>query len=407
MIAKSTQQLPQVIGDYEALERLATTYTGVVYKGRDPHTGELVAIKVAGQVIVDDPVLLARFEQEFAMIQRLEHPHLVRALQFGYEGAAPYQVLEYVEGASLGERIERRGRLPEAEAVGIITQIGQALHYVHEHGVVHRDVKPDNILMTSDGIAKLADLGLAKDRTSNNALTRASSGLGTPHFMAPEQFRDAKHADPPYDVYGLGATLYMAVTGKLPFDGRGVADIWRKKLTNDLIRPRKLVPSLSLRVEMAIRKAVDVDPGARPASCLQFIEELSGRSAARPGAGATRPSAAGALRPTPPQYRGAERRATVRYTSDKTGSCQPVSGCEGVEWAGKIKDISADGIGLVLPRRFEPGTVLLVDVSPRAEEVRHSVLVRVRRVQQLSARRWILGCVFARRLSDEEVQTLV
>src|SRR5262249_15693328 len=214
-----------------------------------PETGRLVAIKITGTEVKKNPVLLKRFEQEFAVSRNLEHPHLVRGIQFGYEGDVPYMVLEYVDGPSLGDRIEREGRLPEAEAIRIITQVAEALHHAHQQRIVHRDVKPDNTLVTADGQAKLTGLGLAKDYEADYHLTRASTGLGTPNFMAPEQFSDAKNADARCDVYSLGATLYMALTGELPFRARGAGTIWKKKLSNDLVPPRKFLPVMSPSVE--------------------------------------------------------------------------------------------------------------------------------------------------------------
>jgi serine/threonine protein kinase len=389
----------QRIGTYEVLERLAVTDMCAVYKGRHPETGELVALKMTGPKVKKDPVLLKRFEQEFAVSRNLEHPHLVRGIQFGFEGEVPYMVLEYVDGPSLGDRIEREGRLPEAEAIRIITQVAEALHYAHQNRIVHRDVKPDNILLTSDGQAKLTDLGLAKDYEADYHLTRASTGLGTPNFMAPEQFSDAKNADARCDVYSLGATLYMALTGELPFRARGSMTIWKKKLTNDLVPPRKLLPVVSPWVESVICRSVNANPHMRPATCRQFIEELSGKGN-QPAAGAgpcTRRE----------KSRRADQRATVRYPSNKDSACQPLSGAKGVRWTAKIQDISADGIAVILGRRFEPRTVLCMELPATEREPARRLFVRVVRVMSLSARRWLLGCVFAHRLSDDEVQALI
>src|SRR5947209_12345455 len=143
--------------------------------------------------------------------------------------------MEFVEGESLGQRLEREGRMAEAEAIRLIAQVAQGLHRAHKQNLVHRDVKPDNILVRPDGVAKLADLGLVKETDADLNLTRTGRGLGTPHFMAPEQFRDAKNADPRCDVYSLGATLYMMVTGELPFRSvNGPLDAWMKKVQTDL-----------------------------------------------------------------------------------------------------------------------------------------------------------------------------
>src|SRR5262249_34870638 len=151
---------------------------------------------------------------------------------FGHEQGLPYLVMEFVEGETLGQRIEREGRLTEDEAIRVIAQVAQGLQKAHRLGLVHRDVKPDNILLTRDGQAKLTDLGLVKDADSDLNLTRTGRGLGTPIFMAPEQFRRAKDADARCDIYSLAATLYMMVTGTLPFEACGPLDAWMKKINN-------------------------------------------------------------------------------------------------------------------------------------------------------------------------------
>jgi serine/threonine protein kinase len=145
--------------------------------------------------------------------------------------------------------------------------------------MIHRDIKPDNIMVTKDGIAKVTDLGLVKEVDAELNLTKTGRGLGTPHFMAPEQFRNAKNADVRCDVYSVGATLYMMVTGELPFGKTsGPLDAWMKKVNNDLIPPRQLAPELSERVDWAIRRAMSPDPNLRPPSCREFIEDLTGHS---------------------------------------------------------------------------------------------------------------------------------
>src|SRR5207248_1264532 len=204
---------------------------------------------------------------------RLDHPNIVRALDYGEWGSSPYLVMEFVEGESLGQRLERDGRLSEAEAIRILAQVAQGLHRAHKQNLVHRDVKPDNILVRSDGVAKLADLGLVKESESDLNLTKTGRGLGTPHFMAPEQFRNAKNADTRCDIYSLGATLYQMVTGQLPFRSTGPLDAWMKKINNELTPPRKLVPTLSERIDWAILRAMSADPGRRPGSCREFVED--------------------------------------------------------------------------------------------------------------------------------------
>jgi serine/threonine protein kinase len=143
---------------------------------------------------------------------------------------------------------------------------------------VHRDEKPDNVLVTPDLTAKLTDLGLVRDVESDDNLTRTGQGLGTVSYMAPEQFRNASHADVRSDVYGLGATLYMAVTGQVPFARCGPLDCWLKKTRSDLPPPKSLAPSLSERVDFTIRRAMRANPAERQASCREFMEDLLGEA---------------------------------------------------------------------------------------------------------------------------------
>ena len=278
MALDTSKPVLQTIGRYELFEKIAEGGMGTVYKATDKSNGQVVAIKVVPPQVAKNPVLMKRFEQEYTVSSTLDHPNIVRALDYGSNGSSYYLVMEYVNGASLGQRIEREGKIPEREAITIIAQIAQALHKAHKQGLIHRDVKPDNVLVTADGVAKLADLGLVKELDTDLNLTRTGRGLGTPHFMAPEQFRNAKNADARADIYSLGATLYMMLTGELPFQSNGPLEAWMKKINNDLVPARELVPDLSERVDWALRRAMSVDKDHRPSNCREFIEDLTGHS---------------------------------------------------------------------------------------------------------------------------------
>lgn len=275
---------PQSLGNYDLLERIATAGVGSVYRGRRRATAEVVAVKVMPAFQADNQVALQRFARECRILTGLNDPNIVRALDFGIEGSTPFLVMEFVDGESLGQRLEREARLPEDEAVHITSQVARALDRAHGQGLVHRHVKPDNILLTASGDVKLADLGFAKHVDASTHLTKTGGCLGTPNFMAPEQFRDARHVDRRSDIYALAATLYMAVTGQLPFAASNLVDCCMRKLQNELPPPRELNPDLSERVDWAIRRAMSADPDGRPASCIEFIEDLTGRSAKVPGA---------------------------------------------------------------------------------------------------------------------------
>jgi serine/threonine protein kinase len=271
---------PANIGEYDVLEKIAEGGMGAVYKARSRHTGDLVAIKVLPPQTARNPILLKRFEHEYRAAAALDHPHIVRALDFCGIGLAPFLVMEFVEGESLGAKIERNGPMPEDAAIRIIAQVCQGLHRAHRQKLIHRDVKPDNILVTHDGVAKLTDLGLVKiaDAEEELNLTKTGRGLGTPNYMAPEQFRDAKNADVRCDVYSIGATLYTLLTGETPFGKVGPLECWLRKQRNELDPPRKVNPAVSERVSWAVMRAMSGDPAARPASCKEFVEDLTGAS---------------------------------------------------------------------------------------------------------------------------------
>jgi serine/threonine protein kinase len=395
---------PQTFGSYEVLEKIAQGGISVVYKARHRDTGETVALKVLAPEAADDRVLRERLQQEFRAASTLRHPNLVRALDGGEDGGTVYLVMEYVDGEDLWQCIERDGPLPEAEAVRIVIQVAQALHTAHTHGIIHRDVKPDNVLLTTDGHAKLSDLGLAKDLEASADLTRPAMGLGTPNYIAPEQFCDAKNAGVRCDVYSAAATLYTAVTGKVPFEARGISAVLKKKVNNELILPRQLVPGLSERVDWAIRRAMRANPAERHASCLDFANALTG---ATEGQG---PSSAGGSPSGPPAE---ERRVAVRYPCslgahcNRNNSIHPAEAGELDCWEATVHDLSVRGIGILVNRRFEQGTILTVDLNSPEHGFARSLEMRVTRVRRASQGWWFHGCVFAEKLSKEELRRLL
>jgi hypothetical protein len=389
-------------GRFQLLDKIATGGMGVVYRGRDPWTGAVVAVKVLTVELADRPVILERFTREFSAAAKLEHPNIVRALDFGIDDGVGYLVTEFVEGKNLGQMIEGQGPLTEETAVRIITQVAQALQYAHERNVIHRDVKPDNILVRVDGLVKLTDFGLAKDYNDDPLLTRPASGLGTPHFMAPEQYRDARHVDARSDIYSLGATLFAAVTGRVPFDGCGSLTALAKKVKGNTPSARNLVPGLSARVDGAIRRAMNPDPLMRPASCLEFFKLLTARRS-----GGTR---APRRRSATPAVRPDDRRAYVRHAVGLGASCAiDTAVCGGTPemWPVVVRDVSATGVGVLLARRFEPGTDLCIELRAGPDAPARSMPMRVVRVVAEPLGHWAHGCVFLTPLSKPELAELV
>jgi serine/threonine protein kinase len=376
----------RTISGYEVLGKAGDGGLACVYKCRNPASGKIVAIKVVRFTSNDDPVILKRFEREGQAAQMLTHPNIVRGYAFGQEADFFYLVMEFVEGQDLGQRIKEKGRLPEQESLNIIIQVAEGLHYAHQHGIIHRDVKPENILLTAEGQAKLADLGLAKTFSGDSELTRSRSGLGTPNYMAPEQFQDAKRVDPRCDIYSLGATLYRALTGVMPFSGRGAFSILEKKVHNDLVPPRELIPNLSAQIDWAVRRAVRADPNQRQATCIEFIQNLTEKH-----------------RDSIPSW---DRRGRVRYPSKKEVECLFIEDRNQRACWAKVRDISASGIGLIFNRPFETGAVLCIGLPRAGPKPTRTLFARVVRAQEQCSATWIVGCAFNQELSESDVWAL-
>jgi serine/threonine protein kinase len=406
-------KLPGVEG-YEVQEKIGEGGIGTVYKAVQLKTQRVVAIKVIPAKAGATPKTLLRAEREFRSASRLIHPNVVQALDLVRDELGVYLIMEYVDGQSLGERIEQQGRLTEEAAVAIVTQVGQALHYVHKHDMVHRDIKPDNILLTRDGKAKLTDFGLVKELVSSWQLTDPTMALGTPHFMAPEQYVEAREVDARCDIYSLGATLYTAVTGQLPFGSiRSFTALVEKVKKGAVVPPRELVPELSEHVEAAIRKAMAPDPARRPRTCLEFVKLLMGKERRRQ-AGPGRSPSASRVRPKVklPDPK-AERRAAVRYPLGVATDCAVEASLHDRQaeadhqWPAAVADLSCGGLALVMARRLERGTVVVVDLETAPGKLPRSLQARVVRVQSRGYGRWLVGCQFLEPLSPQELRDLV
>jgi serine/threonine protein kinase len=385
---------------YKFLEPIGEGGAGVVYRATEVSTGQPVAIKVLAAKLSENLTLHRRLAVEFQAAQALEHPNIVRAIECQCDGDISYCVYELVEGESLGMRLDKCRKLPEAESIRIITQLIQALHYAHQRKIIHRYVKPDNIMLTAAGSAKLTDFGLAKD--FNNAtqdITRPATALGTPHFMAPEQFADAKTVDHRCDVYSVGATLYNALTGLLPFDAKAPYAILANKEAMKLATVRSLVPTVSYRVDEAIFAALDPKPRNRPADCYEFFRMMTARSKDDPPAAEDEPD-----------YKGDERRAAQRF-SLRVGRCVHVDpnlhGGDNEQWPLIVRDVSQTGIGILLARRFEPGTELAVEGAPGPNGRPELLPAHVVRVQPEQAGHWIHGCTFDKPLHPEQFRALL
>jgi serine/threonine-protein kinase len=219
------------IGNYRILRRLGEGGMGSVYLGYLEGDQQNVAIKVLPDHLAGNQAAIDRFYREAKSGALLNHPNIVRNIAIGQDQATwkHYLVMEYVDGPSALELLQRYGRLAVGDAVHIILDIARALEHAHSRNIVHRDIKPDNILISQSGVAKLTDLGLAKRTDEASHLTAARQGFGTPYYMPYEQAMNAKYADGRSDIYALGATLYHLVAGEVPFPGVNHVEIVEKK----------------------------------------------------------------------------------------------------------------------------------------------------------------------------------
>ena len=348
-----TTDHPTSLGNYDVVSKIAEGGMGTVYKARHRGTGEIVAIKVISAGPSRNPVTLQRFEREFQAARVLDHPNVVRAVEYCGVGPYPFLVMEFVDGESLGQRVERVGAIAEASALDLIAQVCDGLQRAHKQGLVHRDVKPDNVLVTKEGVAKLTDMGLVKEVENDLNLTRTGRGLGTPFYMAPEQFRNAKGVDARGDIYSLGATLYCLVTGVVPFNNSNPLDCWMKKIRNEFPAPKELKPELSDRVDWAIRRAMSAEPAQRPASCREFLEDLTGQSR---GSGTVKPAA------------GAPVEMWYLVYKDETGVAHTVKGTtENIR--GALKDELLGDASIILVGRSKTGQFLPLGTVPEFRDL--------------------------------------
>jgi serine/threonine protein kinase len=228
---ESVEKVDQKIPGYQMLERIGTGGMGVVYKAKQLRMDRVVAIKLLKSKYSRNARYVERFLREAKLAAKLSHNHIVQAIDAGEAYGHHYFVMEYVEGTSVGDLLARHGPFEESEAIRIVLQIAQALDHASKRGMVHRDIKPENILITGDGTAKLADMGLARfmEDAESETIDRGFI-VGTVYYIAPEQIRGDAEIDSRADIYSLGATLYMMMTGKPPFEGTQAREVLVKHL---------------------------------------------------------------------------------------------------------------------------------------------------------------------------------
>jgi len=318
---------------YEIIEKLGQGGMGAVYKARQINMDRLVAIKILNPQLAADKSYIDRFLKEARSVARLSHNNIIRGIDVGQHQKRYYFVMEFVDGMTLQEKLNKEGAFTESEAIEFTLQISSAIQYISQFHIVHRDIKPDNIILNSRNVPKLADLGLAlttdggsqshhQTKKGNTTSADSTGFVGTPHYISPEQAQDKK-VDIRSDIYSLGATLFHMVSGRTPFVGERSIVIMTKHITEDVEDPKILVPELTDGIRDVILKMMEKDPGERYQTPNELIDDLNlvketGRVKKPRKTRARRPR----RKPTSSPGRGRRRRRKTRASTRRSRTSQ-------------------------------------------------------------------------------------
>ncbi|GEM_PF-3918399 len=341
---------PSRLGDFEIVREIGRGGMGIVYEARQISLNRPVALKVLPPRLRQDQRLLTRFQREAEAAGKLRHPGIVPVYTVGEASGAPFFAMELVEGRSLAEVIASRTAAGDASdapwAVSIVARVADALDYAHGRGIVHRDVKPANIMIDEDGTPRLTDFGLALD-TEASGLTQTGEVFGSPLYMSPEQaFRREAPLDARSDIYSLGVTLFELLTGRLPYEGTSQGDVLAALSAGGLKRLRELRPSLPEALERVLLQALQRDPADRYKTAAAFAEDLR-RALDDPGR--VRAAVRTVSAPTPAPPAGAAQPAAAAVATTKPG----------LTWPQVVMRIFLIFVGLILVVVFV-GTAFLV-----------------------------------------------
>ncbi|HWQ43446.1 MAG TPA: Stk1 family PASTA domain-containing Ser/Thr kinase [Desulfosporosinus sp.] len=267
-------------GRYEVLERIGAGGMAIVYKAKDLLLNRVVTIKVLREQFVTDEDFIRRFRREAQSAASLSHPNIVSVYDVGKEEDTEYIVMEYVEGRNLKEIIREYAPLSTDQAINLAQQITGGIQNAHQHHIIHRDIKPHNILVTADGHAKVTDFGIAR-AVSSATVTHTGDIIGSVHYLSPEQAKGLQ-SNEQSDIYSLGIVLYELLTGKVPYDGETPIAIALKHLQEQPILPSKLNPKIDKELEAVVMRAIAKSPEQRYLSAKDLLEDLDHIQAGRP-----------------------------------------------------------------------------------------------------------------------------
>lgn len=262
-----------LVGRYELIEKIGEGGMAVVYKAKDRLLNRYVAIKILRPEFIKDAQFVDSFRRESQAAAGLQHPNIINVYDVGQERNIHFIVMELVEGKPLSEIIKEKAPMDYREAIDIAKQICSALSLAHKHNVIHRDIKPHNIMVTSNGVAKLGDFGIAK-AISDSTLSETSKIIGSVHYFSPEQARGA-YVDERSDIYSLGIILYEMLTGQVPFDGDNPVQVALMHINNEITPPSQLVDGIPPALEKLVMKATDKFQSNRYKDADAMLEDLN------------------------------------------------------------------------------------------------------------------------------------
>ena len=261
-------------GRYELFERIGEGGMSVVYKAKDKLLNRFVAIKILKPQFINDSKFIDSFRRESQAAASLSHPNIVNIYDVGREGNIHYIVMELIEGKTLSDYIKEQGAMSYPKVIALSKQIAAALSFAHKNHIIHRDVKPHNIMITPNGTAKITDFGIAKAVNAATIVDNTDGIIGSVHYFSPEQARGG-YVDEKSDIYSLGIVMYEMLTGQVPFDGDNPVNIALMHINGEMIPPSKLVDGVPPALEHIIMKCTDKYPINRYASADELIEALN------------------------------------------------------------------------------------------------------------------------------------
>jgi serine/threonine protein kinase len=263
-----------IAGRYRIEGRLGVGGMSTVHLAFDSRLERYVAVKLLAEHLADDPTFVSRFRREALAAARLVHPNIVQVFDFGFDSGSHqhFIVMEHVAGNSCAELLRDHGHLGVEETVGIMIQACRGLDYAHRNGVVHRDVKPGNLLLSDQDVVKLADFGIAR-AADQSSITQVGSVLGTAAYLSPEQAR-GDEAGPRADLYSLGVVTYQLITGRLPYEASSLSELALKQQRESPVPLDELVPAAPHALAEAVQRALAIDQRDRPEEAMEFAAEL-------------------------------------------------------------------------------------------------------------------------------------